>query len=450
MSARHHKDKALSPGWHLLAKAVLLSAVFVGGAYALYRPDDSAWSLNGPREGYYWSVAQYQLAFYRMRELVRVEAAGEVIDQDHRHLRADILESKARILIGPSDLTRYFTGIEGYSANVETLESFQRVVMRRLKSPDLDREGALGLLPYFESVEPVLVRLANEVRIEEMRSREEAVHALLQRRTLLWGVLTAAWLLTIAWLMTLARSERKLRDAIRSKSNFLAMVSHELRSPLQDIHCSLDVMERRMGGAAIEAFVGRIRRAADALGTQLRDLLTLATGEAGRLEIRPEAFEAGDLVRDVVDTFKPVASAKGLALRADVPDDPVFVIADPKRLVQVLSNLVSNAVKYTDSGHVHVTLQAMPAAARELHLTVSDSGRGIAPERLPNLFLAGTRLASLERGGREGVGIGLAIVRTVVEHLGGTVDVRSSLGAGSSFEVRVPVTRVDEGTHASP
>ncbi|WP_457329663.1 sensor histidine kinase [Rhizobacter sp. P5_C2] len=438
--------KARSPGWHLLAKVVSLSAVFVGGTYVLYRPDDSAWSLNGPREGYYWSVAQYQLAFYRMRELVRVEAAGEPVDQDHRHLRADILQSKARILIVPSELTRYFAGIEGYSANVEKLQGFHLRVMHRLTRQDLDRESAIELLSQFEDIEPVLVRLANEVRIEEMRSREAAADALLQRRTLLWGVLTAAWLLITGWLVTLARSERKLRDAIRSKSNFLAMVSHELRSPLQDILCSLDVMERRGSGAANEEFVSRIRRAANALSTQLRDLLTLATGEAGRLEIRPEAFEAGALVRDVVDTFKPQAFAKGLELRADVPDDPVFVIADPKRILQVLSNLVSNAVKYTDAGHVHVTLHAMPAVPRELHLTVSDSGRGIASEQLPSLFLACTRLASLERGGREGVGIGLAIVHTVAAHLGGTVDVESSLGAGSCFEVRIPVTRVDEGT----
>jgi len=441
--------KARSPGWHLLAKVALLSAVFAGGTYALYRPDDSVWSLSGPREGYYWSVAQYQLAFYRMRELVRVEAAGDLVDKDSRHLRADILESKARILIVPSELTRYFAGIEGYSANVETLQGFQLRVMHRMKNEDLGRESAIDLLPQFEAVEPVLVRLANEVRVEEMRSREAAADALLQRRSLLWGMLTAAWLLIVAWLMTLATSERKLRDAIRSKSNFLAMVSHELRSPLQDILCSLDVMERRIGGAANEEFVSRIRRAANALSTQLRDLLTLATGEAGRLEMRPEAFEAGALVRDVVDTFNPKASAKGLALRADVPDDPVFVIADPKRIVQLLSNLVSNAVKYTDSGHVQVTLHAMPATARELHLTVSDSGRGIAPEDLPSLFLACTRLASLERGGREGVGIGLAIVHTVATHLGGTVDVESSLGVGSRFEVRSPVTMVDERTHVA-
>lgn len=438
--------KMLSPGWHLLGKVALLSAVFIGGAYALYRPDDSAWSLSGPREGYYWSVAQYQLAFYRMRELVRVEAAGESVEQDRRHLRADILESKARILIVPSELTRYFAGIEGYSANVETLQGFQLRVMHRLKRQDFGRESAIELLPLFEAVEPVLVRLANEVRIEEMRSREAAVDALLQRRTLLWSVLTAAWLLVAGWLVTLATSERKLRDAIRSKANFLAMVSHELRSPLQDIHCALDVMAHRTGGAANDEFVARIRRAANAMNTQLRDLLTLATGEAGRLEIHPEAFEAGDLVRDVVDTFKQQASAKGLELSAHVPEDPVFVVADPKRIVQVLSNLVSNAVKYTDSGHVHVTLHA---TARELHMTVSDSGRGIAPEHLPGLFLAGTRFASLERGGREGVGIGLAIVHTVVAHLGGTVDVNSSPGVGSCFDVRVPVTMADETHEAS-
>jgi len=269
--------------------------------------------------------------------------------------------------------------------------------------------------------------------------------------------------LLMAWLVTLARSEMRFRraaeeeaaarrseqaaiadkqEAVRAKSNFLGMVSHELRSPLQDILSSLEILERRATGKDAE-FVSRVKRSANALKAQLRDLLTLATGEAGRLEIRPETFEAGELLAGVVDMFFDEACKKKLRLIGNVPDDPTFAIADAKRIMQVLTNLVSNAIKYTDAGGVEVSLEPFDVERSELVFVVSDTGRGIPSEYLPTLFSAYTRFGALEHGGREGAGIGLAIVHTVLRHLGGKVDVTSKVGQGTTFTVRIPATMPD-------
>jgi len=450
--------------WKLVVSIATLTALFASATYSLHFLDKTVWQAAGPQEGYYWAVAQYQIAFHRMREELRAEAAGEPIDRDRLALRTDILESKGRILTAPSELTDFFKKVEGYSAAASDIAAFQDRVIPKLHDPAFARESAVQVLPEFERMEDMVVRLANAVRLEEIRGREATMGGLLQRRMLLWIVLSASWAMLIVWLVTLARSERKFRraaeeeaearrsekaavaamqEAMRAKSNFLGMVSHELRSPLQSIVSALDVLERRMAGAENGEFVARVRRSANALNGQLRDLLTLAKGEAGKLEVRPETFEASDLLAGVLDAFHDIAAEKNLRLLGHVPDDPIFAVADPTRIVQVLTNLISNAVKYTESGQVDATLQPYDAARGELVFVVADTGKGIAKEYLPSLFTAYTRFGSLERGGREGAGIGLAIVATVLEHLGGTIAVESDLGRGTTFTVRIPATLTD-------
>jgi signal transduction histidine kinase/CheY-like chemotaxis protein len=394
-----------------------------------------------------------------MREILRLEAAGLSVDIETHQLRADILDSKGNVLLEPSELTEFFSQSSRFSSLLADLKRFQDKVIPKLQAPALKREDAVVLLPDFDHVEESIIRLGNEVRNEEIRNREETMRSLVRRRLLLWGVLVFSWATIIIWLVTLAKSERKYRraaeeesaarkrerraieamqEAVRVKSNFLGMVSHELRSQLQNILSSLDVLEQRMFGAGNGELVVRVRRAADALNGQLRDLLTLAKGEAGKLEVRPEAFEAGELFMGVLDLFGEAAEKKGIRLVGHVPNEPVFVVSDPTRISQVLTNLVSNAVKYTEVGQVDVSLHPMPPDRGELRFEVRDTGNGIPHECLPSLFTAYTRFGSSER--REGAGIGLAIVRTVLDHLRGSIDVESEEGKGTTFKVNVPVT----------
>lgn len=224
-----------------------------------------------------------------------------------------------------------------------------------------------------------------------------------------------------------------------ARSAFLAKVSHELRSPLQSIVSALDVIEMRHGSAfAHDAeLIGRMRRSSLLLNTQLRDLLTLAKGAAGRLEIRPEPFEACALVEALAEAARELAATKGLDVVVELPVGPIFVVADGSRIDQVLTNLVVNSIRYTQAGQVRISLNPYNPSIRRLHFTVADTGPGIPEEALPTLFDPDRTATSADRRG-EGSGLGLAIVRTLIEHLDGTIVATSRAGEGTRFEIEFP------------
>jgi signal transduction histidine kinase len=234
-----------------------------------------------------------------------------------------------------------------------------------------------------------------------------------------------------------------LHEVASARSAFLAKVSHELRSPLQGIVSALDLIEMRHGHLRADDadLVSRMRRSSLLLNTQLRDLLTLANGEAGRLEMHPEPFEATALVEALVDSARELASAKGLDLVAVVPEKPVFVIADGARIDQVLTNLVINSIRYTDAGQVRVLLHPYEPSLGRLRFSVADTGPGISESALPTLFAPDRTLGSDERRGK-GSGLGLAIVRTLLDLLGGTIDVSSRMGKGTTFTLEIPAQPV--------
>ena len=235
-----------------------------------------------------------------------------------------------------------------------------------------------------------------------------------------------------------------VKELVVARSAFLAKVSHELRSPLQGIVSALDVLSirHRPGRGADDELIARIRRSSLLLNTHLRDMLTLAKGEAGRLEMRPEPFDASALVDNVAASAQDLARDKRLELIVDVPPTATFVVADGARIDQILTNLVINSIRYTEAGQVRLALAPFDAAARVLRFTVADTGPGIPEDMLPTLLTPDRAITGSERRG-EGSGIGLAIVRTLVDHLGGHIEVTSQLGKGTTFKVAIPAAPLD-------
>jgi CheY-like chemotaxis protein/two-component sensor histidine kinase len=223
--------------------------------------------------------------------------------------------------------------------------------------------------------------------------------------------------------------------AVKAKNLFLGMVSHELRSPLQGIVSGLDLLEAEAGASRL---IQGIRRDAEALNAQLADLLTLAKGEAGRLEVHPQAFEACDLVTDLADRFAEQARAKGLHFAATVPDEPVFVVADHARIGQCLTNLISNAIKYTGQGRVEVRLFPYDETVRSLRFEVCDTGPGLPAGFNVQDTEPFRRLAPEDSQGQAGAGIGLVIVRLIVSHLGGSLTLSTPPGGGTAFRIDIP------------
>jgi signal transduction histidine kinase len=234
-----------------------------------------------------------------------------------------------------------------------------------------------------------------------------------------------------------------LQESLMAKSDFLSRVSHELRSPLQGVVSALDVIEERFTKDAVEAeLLSRIRRGATALNMQLRDLLTLARGDAGKMEVNPMPFEVGELAASLAREVRTTAEAKGLELVLDVPDEPIFVVADPARIDQVLTNLLTNAIVHTRRGTVRLKLYPYDVGQGYLRFEVADTGPGIDKERIPTLFDPYTRFGEITRKG-DGAGLGLAIVRSVLQFLGGKVTVNSEPGVGSTFTVSIPAELLD-------
>jgi signal transduction histidine kinase/ActR/RegA family two-component response regulator len=235
-----------------------------------------------------------------------------------------------------------------------------------------------------------------------------------------------------------------MHEAVLARSSFVAKLSHELRSPLQGIVSALDVLAMRRGAEneADDELISRIRRSSLLLNTHLRDLLTLANGEAGRLEIRPEPFDVCSLVESVRSAATELALKQGLELVVDLPPAPMFVVADSARVDQILTNLVFNSVRYTDVGQVRISLAPYDNRTRLLRFTVSDTGPGIPGEVLPTLLIPDKAVTGPERRG-EGSGIGLAIVRTLMDHLGGRIEVTSQVGRGTTFTLAIPAAPVD-------
>lgn len=233
----------------------------------------------------------------------------------------------------------------------------------------------------------------------------------------------------------------RAQSADKAKTEFLAFLSHEMRTPLQTILGRTELLQQesnatdasRRHGAAIET-QGRL------LLRLVTDLLDLGTLEAGKFQLRPHPFSLRTALAAVEDTIRAPAAAKQLVLELVVaPDVPDALIGDEARLRQILGNVLGNAVKYTAQGRVRFTVDPEPGEGNVSHLVfrIADTGPGLPPERIPQLFTLFTRLDSGDTFTREGTGVGLALVRRLCELMGGTVSAANRPEGGAEFTVRL-------------
>jgi PAS domain S-box-containing protein len=229
--------------------------------------------------------------------------------------------------------------------------------------------------------------------------------------------------------------EETLKEADRSKNEFLATLAHELRNPLAPIRSAVEVLQFQ-GAATSESgsALDIIRRQVQQLTRLVDDLLDVARITGNKLELRKERVELSAVVQAAVETSRPLIESCGQQFVVSAPSQPIHLDADPTRLAQVISNLLNNAAKYTDrGGRIWLTAERQGSDAV---ITVRDTGVGISAEMLPRIF---EMFAQVDRS-QGGLGIGLTLVKRLVEMHGGAIAAHSSgPGKGSEFTVRLPV-----------
>jgi signal transduction histidine kinase/DNA-binding response OmpR family regulator len=291
------------------------------------------------------------------------------------------------------------------------------------------------------------------------------------RRWVLWGMFAAFALAALASLVlfrrvlrsaaqlagantqlttrqqALASANEKLEDqtklarqASRAKSDFLANMSHELRTPLNSIIGFSELMmmgDERETEAERKEYLGHIITSGRHLERLINDVLDLSKIEAGKMEFHPEPADLGALIGDLVSTMKVLAEKKQIEVAVEVASEVRSAVVDRARLKQVLYNYLSNAIKFTPE-HGRITVRVEPKGSESFRLAVADTGVGIGPEDQQKLFREFQQLDQTAQKEHQGTGLGLALVKRIVEAQGGSVGLQSEPGRGSTFYAVLP------------
>ncbi|MFC0396904.1 ATP-binding response regulator [Paraburkholderia rhizosphaerae] len=412
-------------------------------------------------DGFYWDAAQLQIAYARLESQLLQYETG--IDGNYAQLRLQyhLLQSKLRVMAGS---TRQLAA-QAALAEQQQLEIQKLTAMLDALEPTLDAlprdpmladKIVLELRRHWEKLND----LALSRRFSEVADRAALSTDFIAKRRLLFVAGVVLLMLSAAasvQLVVNARRRTKLiqqqraaldaeheatqaaREASLAKDAFLGMISHELRTPLHAIVSSIELLGFTVHSDADRKVIRRLETAARQLETQMKDLTDYARLGAGKLELRHEQFDPRELLASVVDESEPAAHARGLAFESGASGVAGLVESDPHRIRQIVTNLVTNAIRYTERGAVTLRFEQHADA---LAVVVRDTGPGVPTEQIPLIFKEFTRLDERRTRRFDGAGMGLAIVQGLVDLFGGRIAVDSRIGEGTTFTVTIPVKPV--------
>jgi two-component system, sensor histidine kinase len=417
--------------------------------------------LTGTYDGFYWDAAQLQIAYARLESQLLQYQTG--VDQDYQRLALhfQVVQSKLRVMAGSTQRL----GTQTKAVQLQQQEIAGLTDMLVEMQPALD---ALPDKPALASQMVELMRehwkevndLALSRRFVDVQDREAMnVDFIAKRRMLFAGGLLLLLLSAAATVMLVLNGRRRTRlimqqhaaldaehqasraarEASLAKDAFLGMISHELRTPLHAIVSSIELLGFNFHSEADRKVIQRLDTAARHLEAQMKDLTDYARLGAGKLELRNEHFDPRELLQSVADEHEPAAHAKGLAFESSASGHTGLVESDPHRIRQIVTNLVTNAIRYTERGTVKLHFEQRDAA---LAIVVTDTGAGVPVKQIPLIFKEFTQLDSSRARRYEGAGMGLAIVQGLVDLFHGTIGIESQVGEGTRFTVTIPVTAV--------
>jgi PAS domain S-box-containing protein len=366
-----------------------------------------------------WAISQARLAAEQRLSLALEASATGIYQYDFQKQTLDWAHNLANVVGFPD------------GKDLQTLESAVTVIHRDDLPAVLEQYRRCATEGGDLDVEYRVVKAGGEVRWIASRARVTRDDDGTPR------YLTGACIDVTARREALSRAHIARDDAdraIRSRDEVLAVVAHDLRNPVHTILMSAAVAELpTIAAAERDKQLGVIRRTARAMDRLIRDLLDVTQIEMGQLAIHRQPLNVGAVADEIIGVFAPRAAAAGLKLIAEIGTGIPEVSADRERITQVLNNLVGNALKFTpEGGTVTIGVRALDAG---VEVTVADTGSGIPPAQLPDIF---RRYWQADRGAHRGVGLGLAIVHGIVMAHGGTIGVESTVGTGTTFRFTLP------------
>ena len=353
-------------------------------------------------------------------EFIATRKAGDqwiiAASLDERQLNTNLVGYDFVLSLATADPSKSFT--------VEEVEGGERF-FRTARAILSDSGETLGVLLTRQSLSEADRQIADNIRVSFF---------------ILFGILILLLFLFFhhARIIDYTELYKRLKEVDQLKDDFVGMVSHELRSPLTIIRGYVaELKERGADAPNAPELLKRIDDAASAQNLLIADILDVAKIEQGRLEYHITDFDPVPVIRSVAEGLMPQAKAKGLSMRVEVPAG-VSITADEDRVRQVVTNLISNAIKYSDKGEITV---AGAVSGKQFVLRVSDTGIGISAEDVKKLFGKFYRVSG-ERVRKEvGTGLGLWITKQIVESMKGSISVESIQGVGSHFIVALPLSK---------
>ena len=239
----------------------------------------------------------------------------------------------------------------------------------------------------------------------------------------------------------LLEAQKEAEVSTVAKSEFLATMSHEIRTPMNGILGMAQLLNQCKLGEEEKKFVDVILKSGDALMEIINDILDFSKIEAGHIELNSEPFSLRETIEDVITLLSPKAEAKGLDLRLSIDHNlPTFFVGDMGRVRQILVNIIGNAVKFTNKGHIFTRVTGtVKGKIVNLNIAIEDTGIGISEDLLDNIFRKFTQVDQSSTRHYEGTGLGLSIVEKTVVLMDGDVSVESELGKGSTFTINIPL-----------
>lgn len=391
----------------------------------------------GPQENYAWAIAKFTIRLAGFNANIERQLRLGNSDKEELQTELDLLFSSSNVLLHKSVSTRYLFEEAGYATTVAHINENLEKIDVELNKEVPDYSIILKSIELIGQDNKSLVVISDHA---EVRQRNIIQQDYINKGNSMKFPIASLYFLFLLMLFISYRQVKSINNQLESekksfnnKNAFLGILGHELRTSLQAIISSVEVIIRKKDDTTFNHFE-RLENAAMKMERQMKDLAEFAKVDNGNVEIKIASFNLRKIVQDTVEQSISILNKNSVSVSlGDISD--VYIKTDPSRTMQIVENIVTNAIKYTENGNVQVS--AVVHEKSKLIIKVEDSGQGIPKDKIDTIFSPFIRVGNDNKV--PGFGMGLAIVHGVVKAMNGTIDVKSDVGKGTVFTVSLPI-----------